>query len=251
MADPDDGGVGFNCLCDDPQSTSTLAELRSRMMVRLGFAAQKDDPPPGMTDLLNDYLFSAQRFLFRKYPALRTRRLFRWSLETGIRFYGLRTNDEDVNCARVLDPYKTREWVGIEGPNGEWYPLIDGISPTLYTTVTQPGRPTHYEIRECIEVWPPPDEQDPVYKLWVKGHAELLPFAEDEDITTLDSELVFLWALANAQTHYGKADATATSQQAQSTIMSLVAGTHGTKRYIPGETPRAPLPRPSFPFEAG
>jgi hypothetical protein len=230
----------FNCDCDDDSGNETLAQLRRRMLVRLGYAAQADTPPPGMADLLDDFLVSAQRYLYRKYRALRTERFFSWTMTPGTRMYDLPDNDE--TCTKELDPYRIT-WVGIEDLNGAWYRLVEGIPPEFYTSVNFLGLPARYEIRQCIEVLPAPAE---AYTLRIKGHFGLTSFTADDDQTTIDSELVFLWALANAKAHYGKNDAANIASEAKDYLANLVSGTHGTAKYVPGVRPVPPAVQPLF-----
>lgn len=56
--------------------SKTLAQLRDRLMIRLGFAAQLAAPPPGMTELLNDFLYDAQVQMFRRMGE--SQRMKRW-----------------------------------------------------------------------------------------------------------------------------------------------------------------------------
>lgn len=233
-----DPGIGYNCECDDTTNYETLAQLRARLMVRLGYAAQTGNPPPGMAALLNDFLISSQRFLYYKYSELRTERFFTWTMEPGVRLYDLPDNDE--SCSKKLNALKLT-WVGVEDLNGAWYPLISRIPPEFYTGMPIIGLPTRYEIRQCIEVFPPPDE---AYKLRIKGHYQLQDFAADGDKTTIDSELVFLWALATAKAHYGHPDANNLAAMANTYLGNLTAGKHGTQRYIPGAAPAQPWTRP-------
>jgi len=234
--------VVFNCECDDENPAETLAQLRRRLLVRLGYSAQADNPPPGMADLLNDFLQSAQRYLYQKYRALRTERIFTWDMVIGTRFYDL--NDNSDACTKRLYPYKL-SWVGVSDTNTAetWYELQEGISPNFYTSVDRLGIPAYYEIRQCIEIFPAPDR---AYKLRVKGHFGLEAFAADGDKATLDSELVFLWALANAKDHYEQPDGNSIRQQAGDYLKQLVAGSHGTARYVPGTTVLGHVPRPIY-----
>lgn len=231
----------FNCECEEETENETLAQLRRRLLIRLGYSAQADNPPPGMADLLNDFLLQSQRFLYRKYDALRTERFFTWTMEQGVRFYDLPDNDE--TCTKQLDPYKLT-WVGVEDVNGAWYNLSKGIPPEWYTSVNFQGLPVRYEIRQCIEVFPAPSAEG--YKLRIKGHFGLTSFTEDDDKTTIDSELVFLWALANAKAHYGQPDATNYANQATAYLGALVSGAHQTARYVPGTRPAQPWTPPVF-----
>ena len=233
-------GTSYNCECDDAQPTVTLKQMRERLARRLGFAVQvgMGTLPPGMPELLDDFTRSAHELLYRQYSAMRMRRMFTWNLEAGVRFYDLEDNADD--CPRVLDPGKL-EWVGISQGDSSWRPLICGISPTLYCSAGT-GIPSHYEIRQCIEVWPaPPDD---TWQLRIRGDFGPSPLELDDDVLTVDPEAVFLQALANAKAHYGQGDAANYASQATAYIRSRVAESHQTRRYIPGTCTYPPAVRP-------
>lgn len=236
--------MAYNGECmDEVVPTDTLANLRIRMLRRLGFSASATNPPPGMAALINEFLSSSQTYLYRRYSQLHTRRKFRWKLVPGQRFYSLKDNDEDVLCNYQMDPNKTIEWAGIQDTRNVWYPLVEGIEPQLYTTITTPWRPARYQIAQSIEIYPAPDQ---TYWLWMIGHFGLRAFAADSDKTTIDCELVFLHALANAKAHYGQPDANNIESQANSYRQELIAGTHGTNRYIPVTKQLPPATRPTL-----
>lgn len=236
--------VNYNCECmDNVVPTDTMADLQSRIMVRLGFSNQASNPPPGMAALVQDFLSSGQKYLYRRYSQLHTKRMFRWKVNPGQRFYSLQDNDEDVLCGFTMDPMKAIEWAGIQDTRNVWYPLIQGIPPQLYTMITKPWRPARYEIRQCIELYPMPDQ---TYFLWFRAHFGLMSFAAPTDTTTIDSELVFLHALANAKAHYGQPDANNIEAQANAYRAELIAGTHQTAHYIPGTIAVPPAVRPTL-----
>lgn len=243
--------VSYNCACDDSSNRRTLKSLRDEMLRRLGFGAQVDNPPPGMADLLNSFLQEAQELLYRRYHVLRTERLFSWDFVAGTRLYDLPDNEEGQGgtpeCTKKLDP-RNVTWVGIVR-DGQWCPLQPGIPPELYSQ-DQTGWPSRYEIRQCIEVWPVPDETNG--SLVVKGHFGLEAFAADTDKATIDDRLIFLLALANAKAHYGDADAGNAMQEMEMYLYGLVGGAHQTRRYIPGSDARADMvyvrPKPTVPF---
>lgn len=230
----------FNCACEDESDNETLAALRRRMLVRLGFAAQADSPPPGMADLLDDFLRSSQRYLYRKFPGIRMERFFKWTMVAGQRFYDLPDNDD--TCDKKLDPYKV-DWVGVQDLNDAWYQLVEGIPPEFYTSVAFQGIPSRYEIRQCIEVFCAPSA---AYTLRVKGKFGLSAFVDDDDKTSVDSELVFLWALGTAKAHYRHPDAHSVKVEARDYLGTLVSGAHLTARYVPGSVPLPPWARPLF-----
>ncbi len=235
--------ISYNAQAVDQPVYRTLATLRTSMAIRLGFASQAANLPPGMTALINQFLFDAQSTLYRDYPALQTRRFFRWKVVPGIRFYSLKDNDEDVIAGLHLDPSKTIEWVGMQDTRNVWWPLVEGISPQLYTMIAKPWRPARYEIRQAIELYPAPNQ---TYWLWMKGHMGLKSFVNDTDQTTLDDELVYLRALANAKAHYGQSDAVVVDKDAKRLLGKIVGSTHGTTRYIPGTVEVPPAIRPSL-----
>jgi hypothetical protein len=237
--EPPPDECSFNCECDDPNPSRTLAELRTELMRRAGMSAMTANPPPGMPELLNSFLQSSQRMLYRQYPVLRTERFFTWNMVQGTRFYDLDAN-RDV-CTKKLDA-RMLSWVGISDGCDQWRPLVCGIPPECYQVSDQQGVPYRYEIRQCIEVWPAPDSD--AYKLRIKGDFGLEPFEADEDQCTIDDEAVFLHALARLKAHQGDPDARNYQQDAMDYIGYLTAGAHLTRRYVPGECPEPPLPKP-------
>lgn len=232
----------FNDLSGNPD-TDTLANLRFRMMIDLGFASQAANPTPSMKLFCNNKLLGAQNYLYRRFMSLATRRFFRWKLIAGQRFYSFKDNDEMALSNFHMDPNKTIEWVGCQDTRNVWYPVIAGIPPEVYTMEQTPWRPARYDIRGCIEIWPAPDQ---TYFLWMRGHFGLLSFTQDTDSTTINSEVVYLHALAGAKAHYGQPDANDIEAQANAYRAELVAATHKTKRYIPGTTPLPPAVRPTL-----
>ena len=199
--------------------------------------------PPNLVAIVNDFLASGQTYLYRRYTALHTKRFFRWKINPGQRFYSLLDNDENVLGNYHMDPNKEIEWAGIQDSRNVWYPLIEGIPPQLYTMITKPWRPARYAIRQAIEVYPAPDQ---TYWLWIRAHFGLLSFVSDSDTSTLDSELIFLHALANAKAHFGQPDANNIEAQANAYRKELIAGTHATAHYIPGTIAVPPAVRPTL-----
>lgn len=224
--------------------TETLSDLRTRVLRRLGFGAQTATPPPGMADLINDFLQSAQTLVAKKYPMLRTERFYEWTMVAGTRFYSLSGDDEGTTSPEhVLDPHSVK-WVGIEDLNGAFFPMYEGIPPEWYTTESNRGLPERYEIRQAIEVMPSPDA---AYKLIIKGHTKNFTFTGDSDVCTIDPELIFLLALANAKAHYQQPDAQNYFTQATSYLGDLIAGGHGTRRYVPkSHQDDPPPPQPTM-----
>ncbi len=236
----------YNCECDHGQPTVTLADIRKRLARRLGFSVQvsMNVLPPGLAELLDDFTRSAHEQLYARYTSLRQERMFTWDLVAGQRFYDLDGNDTTDDCEKLLDPGKIT-WAGISQGTSSWQPLVCGIGPTLYGSADT-GIPSHYEVRQCIELWPAP--ADSTWKLRIRGAFQANPLnsaTEAHNVLTVDPEAVFLYALAAAKGHYNRADAIQAERMAVAYVRDRIKQSHGTRRYIPGrcEPPRSP-PRP-------
>lgn len=233
--------MDYNCACDDDYPRTTLKAMRSRLATRLGFATQvaMGILPPGMAPLLDDFIRNAQEMLYRRYSVFRMERFYTWNMQSGVRFYDFDANADA--CPKRMEP-RMVTWVGISQGDSSWQPLVCGIDPVMYGS-PDAGIPSHYEIRQCIEVWPAPS--DDTWLLRIKGHFGLLPFVEDEDYTTIDAEAVFLLALANAKAHYTQPDAKNYVDQLTTYLGDLVSGSHHTRRYLPGARvlPNRPMPK--------
>lgn len=238
--------VDYNSQIVEVLGYRTLATLRTQIAERLGYAAQAT-LPDGMTALLNNFLASANRNLYRRDGVPRQKRIFTWTLSNGVKFYGLNANEETgTGVGKPLDQYKV-DWVGIER-DGVWYELRQGIPMELYSN-TPNGFPQRYQIRQSIEIWPTPDAT--VQYLRIVGDFGLQPFAGDSDTPSVDDELVFLFALYLAKKHYRQADADEQLQIMETTLRGLIAGTHQTKRYVNGmeqDLVAYAYPVPTVPF---
>ncbi len=233
--------VNLNCECaGEPYGNVTLADIRNDVIIGLGYAAQVDNPPPGMTQLVDYWIKSSHKYLYHKYRALHTKRYYNWPMVAGQRFYGL-VSSRSTACMIALDPSRI-SGVWVEDLNGTFTPLTAGIPGFFYTSVANTGIPSRYAIRQCIEVYPGPAG---AYTLWVLAHA-LARFEQATDISTIDSELVTLWALAKGKGHYGQPDAKDVAAQATDYLRDLVSGTHTTAQYIPGTVDLPPETMPVF-----
>lgn len=227
----------YNCACDDEFPKETLANLRKRLIRRLGFSAQAASPPPGMAELMDDFLMEAQRLAYSGYTPFQGKRWYTWDIVAGERFYDFADgDDEDASCVKRLQPGKIA-WVGVSQNDGPWTELHRGISGEMYagSSMSQ-GFPTRYELGSCIELWPTPVGTG--YKLRVRGAFGLLPFSADAHTTTIDPDVVFMRALALAKQHYGKPDWQSYVELADIRVHEMVADTHQGNRYIPRDMPQ-------------
>lgn len=237
---PENPSCEFNCDCELVSPYATLSTLRTEMMAGMGYAAQASNPPPGMLTLIDFLLRQAQEFLWLRYEQVRCERFFRWTMVPGLRYYGI--DEGDPCCAGLtLDPLKIT-WVGFEDLNKTWVQLIEGIPPEFYTRAqTTTGWPSHYEIRQCLEIFPAPQA---AYSLWVKGNFGLGPLASPTDRTTIDDRAVLWYALGLSGrgpfANTGKA-------MALQRIKDITAGQHNTARFVPRPGgPLQPMTPPRF-----
>jgi hypothetical protein len=128
--------------------------------------------------------------------------------------------------------------------NTIWNDMTAGIDPQLFN-IDQQQRPTNYEFREYVEVYPEPDQ---AYTMYLKGRVALKPFSADSHTTSTDPHPVFLQALGQAKAHYGQPDSRVYFQQLEEHIGNLNAGAF-QKRYVPSQEPDVPsLPKPKVTF---
>ncbi len=152
------------------------------------------------------------------------------------------TENSTPYCDKTLDP-RMVTWAGISQGDMNWRPLQCGINPVRYTSLIN-AIPDSYEIRQCIEVWPAPP--DNTWSLRIKGYFGLQQFENDNDSTSIDYRAVFLLALATAKAHYGQPDSNNIASQLVTFMGDLVAGSHQTRRYVPGAVDRSPAVPPKM-----
>lgn len=156
------------------------------------------------------------------------------------------TGNTTANINGALDPREIT-WVGASCNQNTWRRLIEGVPPQIYNAAVS-GPPQYYEIRQAIEIWPSPP--DSTWQLQIKGYFSPLPFEVDTDTCWIDWQAIYLYATAKAKAHYRQTDARDYERDCLNYVKQLVAGTHKTARYIPGQTirPIRPLPVAVPPF---
>jgi len=207
----------------------TLGELRAELLSRLGFGAQGAAAGNLMRDA-DSYLRRAQNYLYWKYDFNELRQTFDYTVNPGQTLYDWRDDmaPRQIISLRVL--YNTI-----------WHPLQEGIEYFHDTVVDTRYYPQRYDRRAQLEIWPQPDA---VYSLRVEYYQRLARFTQDGDRCTLDSDLVFNYALAKAKRHYRHPDASDYFDEVADFLRRLKSAEHGNKRYVVGEKPGAPMPRP-------
>lgn len=150
-----------------------------------------------------------------------------------------------AECDKTLDSLRVN-WVGV-ARSSAWTRLICGIPPDVLGTSVS-GYPTHYDIRQCLEVWPAPAADEGT--LQIRAGFQLEAFAADGDKPTVDDHLVFLFALANAKAHWKHADAEQVMREFEVMLGGVVAGSHKVDGYLPQPRARSTYvePVPTVPF---
>lgn len=206
--------------------TDTLGNLRAELRRVLGFGAVADSSGPTQA-LLNGFLQRAQQLLYWEYDWDELERYFSFQTVAGTQDY----NHPDDGAGRGYDPRKIKS-VHVVDSASVWRPLSEGVPGHLYTQTTR-NIPYRYErLGGQMRLWPVPDQ---VYTVQILAPYALASFSADTDTTTIDSELVFLLAAANAKRHYRQDDAQAYQDQLGIMLSRLRAANHGRHRYIPGD----------------
>ncbi|HET9679407.1 MAG TPA: hypothetical protein VFP95_02465 [Gammaproteobacteria bacterium] len=203
----------------------TLQNLRDQLRDRLGFAEMASSSGPTQL-VLDSFLQGAQSQLYWQYEWEHLRRI--WDIPTVIATnqyaYPANADSESPEPRRILSVHAVDD-------AGRWVRLREGIDPALYSNTATAIPQRFARIGDKLEVWPVPDA---VYTIKVEGFKALDAFSAASDTVTIDAELVFLLALANAKAHYGQADHQLYFNQVGTMLGQLRAANHGTGRYIPG-----------------
>lgn len=229
--------AAHNCTCTDTAGVTypTLLALGNRLMRRLGFGNQLANPPPGMREIIDSFLQDAQTLIDSRLNSPQRTRFFSWNLVAAQNLYDVADNvegqGEDPICTKILNVGGI-EWVGIIRPGNLWVPLLEGIPPIANSYDASSGYPVRYEIRQCIEVWPAPATTEG--QLVIKGTFRVLPFVDEADVCTVNPDALFMLALALGKKHYRQPDANDYATLAEGLVVAEVAGSHGTRRYVPG-----------------
>lgn len=176
----------------------TLGELRSELASRLGYGAAGANMGQ-LIPILDNFLFSSQVQLYWGFD---------WRVLRAHVVDTIGANQTNVDFPAEIHPDRI-DWISVKYSNVWTPPLERGISAEMYTSQDRVGVPTHWDMNAAsgsaqIEFWP---ETDTTYEYRVFGMAPLSRFTQDNDRTTIDSDLVVLHALGAAKLHYRHPDA--------------------------------------------
>jgi hypothetical protein len=172
----------------------TLQELRDKLRVRLGFGAQSSKSGP-QTKILNDFIQEAQEDLYKEVDWKQLRKI--WTLKPGIDQQHLDYPD-DMGPNRILQ-IASRSADSIDPP--DYSDMTEGIEIQHLNNKVDYDKPTRYELRDQIEIWPIMDEVGTAIR--IEGLIRLERFEFDSDRLTVPGDgLVSLLALSKAKNHY-------------------------------------------------
>lgn len=193
--------------------------------------------PPGLVGTLDAFIRDAQVAVLRRVPSLRMKRWFAWACVPGARFYDLAANAEPAGVA--IDPLAIESALIERGTVRT--PLHRGLPGySLARDVT--GIPSHFDLGQCLEVWPAPDSTEA--RILIHARQAATPLTDDAHVPCVDHDAVYLLALAMAKAHFKRPDAADAMGMFEVQLQQLVAGTHGAARYITGRRTPAPYAAP-------
>jgi hypothetical protein len=194
----------------------TLGELQAELLARLGMGAMGASGGANAT-LTASFLRNGQAQLYRMQDwkhltdyedkTLGTSQNLLDYPTAGVMSGGTCARDKRVlRLVRVVD--------------GQYTELDEGISTGLWDTMDTLSYPTRYERYAQLLMYPKADQ---AYTVQVWFVADLARFTEADDEASLDDEMIFLHALANAKAHYRQPDA-ATYQGQLNTLLATLRG---------------------------
>ncbi len=184
----------------------TLGEVRSQIQTRLGFGMAGNAQIVN-SGLIDDFIRGAQEALYLEFDWIELKSVYERNTGVNQQYY-----DYPPNCNVERMTSFSILW------NGQYIPLKEGIELKLRGTPVG-TIPCRYERREQIELWPVPQSSD--YKLRFEYERTLLPLVNSSDRLSLPSEMVKLYALANAKAHYRQPDAGQYANQLNAMLMKL------------------------------
>lgn len=189
----------------------TLGEMRAELQTRLGFGMSGQ---AGIVNspIMGSFLRSAQEQLYAQFDwrELCVSEEVLTGADQALYDYPADCNVERIKTINVMD-------------GGWWRPLTEGIT-VEQRSFPAGDQPMRYQRGEQVEVWPVPNGQ---YRLRFDYVKTLDSFTDSDDRTSIPSEPVFLFALAQAKAHYRSPDADRYEKQMDALLLRLKAQHRG------------------------
>ena len=139
-------------------------------------------------------------------------------LLTGSRFYAFPTD--------MAFDYVNAAWAREGSPPGTWLPVYWGVGPEEYNGSDSDAGETSWPVRKWhvrdggLEVWPNPSQPG---TLRLRGRRALAPLVDDDDVSTLDGQVIVLFAAAEVLARQKTEDASLKLAKAQRLLRSILA----------------------------
>lgn len=209
----------------------TLETLRGEILARLGMGGMGASGGANQT-LIDSLLRNGQAQLYRMQD---------WKFMTAYedKDLGVDQNQLDYPDACKRDQRILR----IETVyNGQWRKLIEGIQTEHWNTMDTPSFPSRYERFAQVLIYP---KADALYTIRFWYVADLGRFTQNDDVATIDDEMVLLHALANAKAHYRQPDAQTYQNQLNTLLASIRGQSFGSNGVYRRDTLPPPEARPA------
>lgn len=206
-----------NCSCDCGYPIETLAQLREKVAIGMGYSSQLASLPASFLRNVDMQLNLQQRLIVTDLLEITGKRYFTWDVAIGQTMFCTTENLE--TCRNVLRASRISEaWIVY--PSNIRQRLIKGISFGMGTSSNPRSLPMRYDVRSCIEIWPPPDRE---MKLVVFGQLAATDMVNPTDKCTVDATALLVRTLAFLKGQKGHQDASTYAGQYQSYIANLNA----------------------------
>lgn len=185
----------------------TLESLRVELLARLGMGGMGASGGANMA-LIDSFLRNGQAQLYR----MQDWKHLKWYKDVTI---GVGQNQIDYadDCSR------DKRILSIQTVyNGQWRDLVEGINTADWNTMETQSFPSKFEKLAQILIYPKANAVYTIRQWYIK---DLGRFTQNTDPATLDDEMIFLHALANAKAHYRHPDAQTYQNQLNTLLASL------------------------------
>lgn len=187
----------------------TLGDLRSELLARLGMGGMGASGGANQA-LMDSFLRGAQHQIYWEAD---WRNLISYEDKTT----GVGQNLYDYPTACAQDKRILRVEAKI---NGQFYEVYESISTDMYSTMDTQGSPARFERFDQLLIYP---KADAAYTLRVWFIKDLGRFTQNNDVATIDDDLILLHATATGKAHYRQPDAAVIGKQLDDMMAKLKA----------------------------
>tara|TARA_B100001250_G_C19630892_1_gene713703 strand:+ start:247 stop:927 length:681 start_codon:yes stop_codon:yes gene_type:complete len=199
----------------------TLESMRTELLARLGMGGMGASGGANLT-LIDSFLRNGQAQLYRMQD-------WKHLIDYEDKTLGTDQNLLDYPTSGVMNGStcaRDKRVLRLEYLyNGQWLELTEGITTEMWSTMETLASPVRYERYSQLLIYPKADQ---TYTVRVWFVADLGAFTENDHVATLDDEMVFLHALANAKAHYRQPDAQTYQGQLNTMLASLRGQSFGS-----------------------